>query len=219
MNEHQIWAQLDLRANIVCGMLKQILDESMDASDDGEGSDQQRRSDITDGRSSETEIGVADDTDGTTSSDEEAEEDEQSDASYGDGLEEVKDGFAELRDLSEKDFDEAEGESLGSAGEVDFDPPSPKISRRSRLKNVAKTGHLELDDGFFDLSSFNAETEQAEAIAVSRGKLARDSDDEDTDESIDLFAPIDDTEMFAEEDLENSGGGECHPTGCCVSSL
>ncbi|KAL1739173.1 hypothetical protein HDZ31DRAFT_69214 [Schizophyllum fasciatum] len=63
--------------------------------------------------------------------------------------------------------------------------PSRPPARRAR-------GHPKLDDGFFDLAVFKAETEAAEARCVSRGRLDdEDGSDEDGDDmSVDLFAPV-----------------------------
>ncbi|KAI0304855.1 U3 small nucleolar ribonucleoprotein complex, subunit Mpp10 [Russula brevipes] len=52
-------------------------------------------------------------------------------------------------------------------------------------------GHPGLNDDFFDLEEFNAETEEAEAAFVSNGALDADSDDIASDEDdIDYFASI-----------------------------
>ncbi|KAL4068064.1 U3 small nucleolar ribonucleoprotein complex, subunit Mpp10, partial [Scleroderma citrinum] len=64
--------------------------------------------------------------------------------------------------------------------------------------------HSEVDDDFFDLQEFNAETEQAEAKSVSKGRLRHDSDSEDSGDDepdIDLFEPVD----GAEDEEEMSG--------------
>lgn len=72
------------------------------------------------------------------------------------------------------------------------DPSSDDSEDELRsLKNLKrKRGkHSELDDDFFDLAAFNAETEQAEARSSSNGRLGGEEDsDEDIDMSVDLFA-------------------------------
>ena len=63
-----------------------------------------------------------------------------------------------------------------------------------------------MDDGFFSLAEFNAETEEAEGENVSRGRLGQDDDDDDdADDDVDFFAPVDDMSetLFEEDDLEN----------------
>jgi U3 small nucleolar ribonucleoprotein component len=55
-----------------------------------------------------------------------------------------------------------------------------------------KDDHSGLDDGFFNLEEFNAETEEAETAFVSNGALNADSDDIASDEDdIDYFVSVD----------------------------
>jgi len=109
-------------------------------------------------------------------------------------------------ETSEEDDDDSE-RGLSMFDTIRKKPAIAKSSKRS-----------EVDDDFFDLQEFNAETEKAEAKSVSKGRLHRDSDSEDSgdDEAdIDLFGPMADAEMD-EEDM--SGGAYFCDTRihCCL---
>ncbi|KAF7306953.1 U3 small nucleolar ribonucleoprotein MPP10 [Mycena indigotica] len=138
-------------------------------------------------------------------------EDEQANEDVDEGmLEEMaafENGDFDVED-SEEDSD-LESEEQSSEGEADLgegiaslrDPSSDEELEQSRPKRRKKASS-ELDDDFFDLATFNAETEEAEARTVSKGGLG--VEDSDDDELIDLFAPVD-QENFDEEDEENAG--------------
>ncbi|OBZ79155.1 U3 small nucleolar RNA-associated protein MPP10 [Grifola frondosa] len=127
------------------------------------------------------------------SQDEESEEDGEEDV-------DLEEGIVELHDPSDEDEEDDEG--------LELDKPSIlKGGTRALRWRPKPTSHPELDDGFFDLATFNAETEEAEAQAVSKGKLGKDDDDDEDDvgddESVDLFASVDDTTTLDEADLEH----------------
>ncbi|KAJ7788463.1 Mpp10 protein-domain-containing protein [Mycena olivaceomarginata] len=108
----------------------------------------------------------------------------------------------ELREWTDSEEAESEEESddngdLGEGVTSLRDPSSDEDTNPPLALN------LDLDDGFFDLASFNAETEEAEARKVSRGRL--DGDDSEDEGSIDLFAPVDVAENFDEEDEDEAG--------------
>ena len=194
----QVWAQLELRTNGVCEMLSKALDGSLMWDEDvdarllnGVGADDQEEEDEGGGARKKLRfedlsqediksLGVQPDVlkrliehmdvdgDGEEEVDDEEEEEEDEDEEFGEEVMTLKDP-----------------EALDSPG------PSrpPRLSRRSKL-----FASSQLDDGFFDLASFNAETEEAEAKHVSRGRLKSLNEDEDSEsdpESIDYFAAVD----------------------------
>ncbi|EEB95812.1 hypothetical protein MPER_05161, partial [Moniliophthora perniciosa FA553] len=71
------------------------------------------------------------------------------------------------------------------------------------VKTPKSAAHDELNDGFFDLNTFNTKTEQAEAKKASSGRLDEDEESSDEEGSVNLFAPVDNFEAFEEDDLEN----------------
>ena len=218
MSDEQIWAELELRAQGVCEMLNYALDgEIRDAAEDeeGEGAEDARGKELermrqaliaegfdpaelegldldgmeVDEDSEEDDDEEDEDSEDDEESDESEDEDDGEDADLGEDVE-------ELRDPSDEE-------------ELDVEEPSFLNGGKRTLKLKRKGGHPVLDDGFFNLAEFNAETEAAESKNVSRGRLSKDDeDDEDEDEdaeSVDLFTPVDDPETFDEEDLENGG--------------
>lgn len=199
MDEDQLWAQLELRAQHVCEVLDFALEAGEEDDEDEEEGDEVKTAkkklldrigermdpdDLDDlEMDDDGEYGGSDDDDDESSGEEESEEDEQDEE---DGDEELGEDVAELRDPSDE-----EGESSSS----DLDKPSsaPGVKRPSRWK--PKTGaHAQLDDGFFSLAAFNAETEEAESKTVSKGRLSADDEDsdEDMEEEVDYFTAVDD---------------------------
>ena len=194
----QVWAQLELRAKGVCEMLTKALDGTLmdeDADlrmlngvDDGEDEDEDdvggARKKLRFEELSQEDIeslGVEPDVLRRLMEGMEVE---------GDGEEELDDEESEDEDDDDEEFGEEvtplrDSEVLGSPGPS----RSPRLSRRSK-----PSAGSQLDDGFFDLASFNAETQEAEAKHVSRGRLKSLNEDEDSEsdeESIDYFAAVD----------------------------
>jgi U3 small nucleolar RNA-associated protein MPP10 len=68
-----------------------------------------------------------------------------------------------------------------------------------------------LDDGFFSIDEFNRETEELESKTRSRGSLGADDEEDEADEEVDYFVPVeDDAEAFEEDDDEESSAySEC----------
>jgi U3 small nucleolar RNA-associated protein MPP10 len=178
LDKDQIWAQLELRAQNICKMLDYAVN----------------------GTEKITEHGItsnADNLEQDSSEEEEEEEDEEDDS-----------------DLTYKESDdnsEAEEGSRGSSEEVPFeegviglrdpsvdsDEEEEELVGDSRIFSSAtpsgtKHVHSGLDDSFFNLKEFNAETEEAEAAFVSNGALNDDLDDIASDEDdIDYFTSVD----------------------------
>ncbi|KIP11982.1 hypothetical protein PHLGIDRAFT_10298 [Phlebiopsis gigantea 11061_1 CR5-6] len=194
MDDEQIWAQLELRAKNLADVLEYALEGTgvvPESDEESEGSSIKRRKgllgledgDLDMDANMEMDLDADEDSeDEDMDSEDEEEDDEEENDDEDENEEYAEEDYGEdvtqLRDPSDEDDD------------VDLDAPSLK-KRRGRGKKGK--GHPELDDGFFDLSAFNAETEEAEARASSRGKLGRGdgSDDEDADlEDVDLFTSV-----------------------------
>ncbi|CAL1715634.1 unnamed protein product [Somion occarium] len=212
MDEDQLWTQLDLRAKGICDFLEYTMEaageqEESDEdenelkalkkrkmmSEEGEDIDDMSMDGLDDIEDSEEES-EEEDEDKNELSDEEDEEveseDDGDDAHLGESTVELRDPSDEEDEESDLDLDQQP--SFLSGGQ-----------RKSKWKRKAAS-HPELDDGFFDLAAFNAETEEAEARASSRGKLSRDDDSDEEDEedaSIDYFAQVDDDVEEEDADL------------------
>jgi len=172
LDRDQIWAQLELRTQSICKMLEFALDGTEDAAENGITS---TTNNLEQDPQQEDEDDDDDDDDSTfEGSDDESEPDQEPDGSS-DGQPE---GVIGLRDHS---MDEEDEELTGGS-------PVPSSVSPSRMTG----GHIGLNDDFFDLEEFNAETEEAEAGFVSNGALDADLDDIDSDEDdIDYFASVD----------------------------
>ncbi|KAG6911942.1 hypothetical protein DXG01_000190 [Tephrocybe rancida] len=212
MNDEQIWVQLDLRAKNVCEILEHVLEGGPegDSKDEmeGEGSDDEIEQDehlkkmlkaLANGEDVDFDLPEGMEMD--DSFDEDAFLDESSDEGSDEGEDEE-----DLEDLEDED-DLQEGVTDlrdPSSDESDAGLDAAPSMKRKPRKNKSKK-HSQLDDRFFDLATFNAETEQAEARSSSKGRLGDDDEDSDDDMSIDLFAAVDDEET--PDDL-GEGAGE-----------
>ena len=195
----QVWAQLELRAQGVCEMLSKALDGSLMLEDDadvlmlnGVGADEDEDEDEDGGARKKLRF------------EDLSPEDVKSLGIAPDvlkrlieGTEVDEDGEEEVDDEESDDDDDDDGEEFGEEVTTLKDPEaldSPGPSRPSRLSRRSRSlAGSELDDGFFDLASFNAETAEAEAKHVSRGRLKSLNEDEDSEsdrESIDYFAAV-----------------------------
>ncbi|KAF9044727.1 Mpp10 protein [Hymenopellis radicata] len=191
--KQQVWAQLDLKAKHMSELLERALEpEPQDLASDDEGRDEalsKALEALSKGEQSDFDFGdlaLEDDDDMDEFSSGRREEEESSDEEpHEEGVMDLKQGDSSDEDAFDDEF---------AAG------PS-----RQRRKSKKSRSSSELDDGFFDLRAFNADSEAAESRAVSNGRL--DGDEDSDDESIDLFAPVNDDEGFEEADLENDSRG------------
>ena len=176
LDKDQIWAQLELRTQSVCKMLEYALNGTEESTEHGFAP----ASDDSEQNSSEE-----DDSDLTyVESDDNSEPDEESRESSDGGL--LEEGVTELRDPS------ADSEEEGLVKDSRISSSSSSLG--------TKGDHSGLDDGFFDLEEFNAETEEAEADFVSNGALNADWDNTASDEDdIDYFTPVN-GQLHADDD-------------------
>ncbi|KAF8560374.1 hypothetical protein OG21DRAFT_1492752 [Imleria badia] len=174
MNIDQIWQQLDLRAARVCENLQTLLgednDEDENANLDGENSNGSEDEDEDDAE----EMDIDDD----ESIWEELSDGEEDGSSTAEGVVNLQD------EISEDDEDPGPPTSMLDVVRSQKLSPSESYSQ----------GHSDLDDGFFDLATFNAETSEVEAKEVYKRKLNFVADEDSAEESeVDLFGSVDDT--------------------------
>lgn len=205
MNDDQIWEQLDLRAKKLCQTLEEALEGTKEDEDENEDSilegKELRKFLIGDEDGLEELDGIDweaeedfEDEDSNGDDDEEDEEDNSESESDENDAELGLDLTEELRDPSSDEHSEADDPHL------DLDLPGKRNTRHKKRKS----GHSVLDDDFFDLASFNAEADEAEARSVSKGRLGDDDDElSDDDMSVDLFAPVDDVDNLEDETLDD----------------
>ncbi|KAI0757031.1 U3 small nucleolar ribonucleoprotein complex, subunit Mpp10 [Daedaleopsis nitida] len=225
MSDEQVWAELELRAQNVCDVLDYALDGPTlgdESGEEGGEDDEEGERELKKMRQALIDEGFdPDEVEGMGFEDDEDEdEDEEDDDEDEDDSEENEE---------EEDEDESEDQEVGEEGDLgevveelrdpsgedededDLEAEEPSFlgaGKRTLKLKPKRGGHPVLDDGFFDLAAFNAEIEAAESKNVSRGRLSKDDEDEDEDEdidSVDYFAPVDDAEVFDEEDLDNGG--------------
>lgn len=183
MNTDQIWQQLDLRAARVCESLQTLQGEDEDKKTDleGENSDSDESEDEDDAEEM--------DIDGDENSWEEVSGEEEDGNS-------TMEGVVNLREeISEDDGDHGPPTSMLDVVRGQ-QKPNPS---RSRFQ-----GHADIDDDFFDLAAFNAETSEVEAKASKR-KLSLDADEDSAEEcEVDLFGSVDDSETGVDDGLGES---------------
>lgn len=184
--------QLDLRAQTVCDLLEYALEtgkseEEMSGEEEGECEDEEDDNDklqrITEALGKGGDI----DLEGLQMEfDEEMDVEDESTEESGESEDAGGDTGEDREDIVHLRSDESQSDGEASNTLFDF----IKTSAMSKKRKRADHG---LNDDFFDLDAFNAESERAEAKSSSRGHLADGSDDsEDENMSVDLFAPTQD---------------------------
>ncbi|KAF9526428.1 U3 small nucleolar ribonucleoprotein complex, subunit Mpp10 [Crepidotus variabilis] len=206
MDDEQIWAQLDLRTQTMCRMLDFVLegeaedtDSKLDSFDEDHDQDDEERLRLALEalQAEEGNLSMSELLEKYGYDEEDLEEYEDDEDDFGGELElpgesgdatmddDMEENISPLRDTSSND----------NALDVRLQPSLKHPKKR-------KLGGSELDDGFFDLVEFNADTERAEARSSSRGRLSGD-DEEDEDEPIDFFSNIDAMEETVDEEADS----------------
>ena len=150
---------------------------------------------------------------------------DKEDFDFQDGMDSDEDSFEQSDDEDDEGTvtgsESGDAESIAAEGVVGLhdssssedsggdETPSSLVDVTTKRNTIPppKNGdcsQAQLDDAFFNLASFNAETERAEAMTSSSGHLGGDGDS-DSDISVDLFAPLDQTE-YSHDDIEEEGG-------------
>lgn len=176
MNIDQIWQQLDLRAARVCENLQALQGEDEDEDEDEKAEGENSNNDESEDEDEDDveEMDVDDDDENLWEELSGGEEDGSS----------VAEGIVNLQEESSEDEDHEPPTSMLDVihGQQKLDP-SRSYSQ----------GHSGLDDGFFNLATFNAETSEVEAKEVSKRKFVEDEDSAEESE-VDLFGSVDDSE-------------------------
>ncbi|RXW22962.1 hypothetical protein EST38_g2893 [Candolleomyces aberdarensis] len=196
LDEDQIWAQLDIRTKHMCEVLEVVLEGELPEDEDAEALDRAelvRALEEEEDSFDEDEDSYEEEEEGSMDDSSDDESDEEGDFhGFGSGEEE---GVMDLDDGS-SDEDNSHSEDGDSDENMSEEGTLVRTVPRKRKRGVTS----ELDDGFFDLSSFKAEIEQAEARSSSRGHLADEDDSDDEPDSVDLFAPVENSADGEEDD-------------------
>ncbi|KAJ3977012.1 U3 small nucleolar ribonucleoprotein complex, subunit Mpp10 [Lentinula raphanica] len=225
MDDDQIWSQLDLRTKDLCEVLDNILDkepddedlerENLELDDDDDEDEDEEDDEELDEKFEEavqrmkngedvdfSELGLDESLkdlilEGAFDEDEDdsALDEDGEGGESGESGDEYAEEKVALRDSFSDDEDE-EGPSRSM-----MDVIAHKRSTQNKKRPGSRSGDSDLDDDFFDLNTFNIQTEQAEARNTSSGILNDDDDEED--EEVDLFAPID-LEELDDDDTGNN---------------
>lgn len=204
MSEDQVWEQLDLRTKNICQMLELILggqeDGGIELSTERLGQSLETLEDGEDIELDDFADGIDTDEDSLDQSDDE-EDEEDTESESGDTEDIATEDVVGLHDSSSSE-DSDHDENSSSMIDVTSKSNAPLPKKRREHPQA------QLDDGFFNLVSFNAETERAEAKTSSSGHLGEEGDSDSDDISIDLFAPLDQVEYSDDEDDAEEEAGE-----------
>ncbi|KAG8833157.1 hypothetical protein FRC17_011228 [Serendipita sp. 399] len=197
MDVDQVWSQLELRAKSVCDLVD-IFFEGEYPDPDALAGDEEA------GDKMEVDEEDEEDSEEDETSDDEDDEEEESD-SESDPQQDLGDYIMPLA---------SERPRPSRVSTSSFSVASRALTNGKELSNKGTDSvrakrdgprHPTLDDDFFSISEFNREIESAEAKTSSKGRLKAskndDSDEDDDNESIDLFADVGDA--FEEDDGEN----------------
>jgi U3 small nucleolar RNA-associated protein MPP10 len=213
MSEDQVWSQLDLKAQGVCRILQLAIADTQ--GDDGNlemdalgpsVSNEQLEQALQALKKGDDHGSLAElfGSDGSLQFSEEVDSEGIRDSTDTSDME-SEEGAVDSEDYPEviiglRDQSFSEGNYLSG------EPVHKRIGvlRNSRKSGSRKISGSELDDDFFSLKGFNAETEEFEALNVSGGGLAESDDDAEEDEA-DLFAPVDN--QANDSDLEDGAQG------------
>lgn len=218
MDDEQVWAQLDLRTKAICRMLDFVLEGASEGAEAEELSEEE--SDEEPFMDEDTELkfraaiqayqngehdGDINDVLAQFGLGEDGDEDMEGEWEDED---EDEDGFG-MSDDRDEDAEEGEEEEEGEEGISPLrDHELEQGNRKKPLlppsrKQKGKFPSSELDDDFFNLAEFNADTERAEAKYSTRGRLSGDDSDEE-EMDVDLFANVDLND--GDEDGEDGDG-------------
>jgi len=176
LDRDQIWAQLELRAQSICKMLEFALDGTEDPAES-------RITSTTDNLEQDSQ----------EEEEEEEEDDDDSDSTF-EGSDDDSESDQEVDGSSDE---QPSGEGVVGLRDHSMDEEDEELTKGSHVPTSVSPprtegGHFGLNDNFFDLEEFNAETEEGEAGFVSNGALDADLGDIASDEDdIDYFASVD----------------------------
>lgn len=242
LSQRMVWEQLDMRTSKVLDLYKEIVrDGDSSGEEDNDNADAELENGLDEGDSDEELL------EGQEDEDEDEDEmmseldDEEDGSDDSEDFNPDEEGytppelaepyFAPLRDSAEEDEEEeVEGDEVEEQVDdsSESDSESPAHRRKSGKKGSPSSaqptvkGKSSVDRGFFSISDFNAQTNEAEEqmnryMRSGKSKSANDislnglEDDDEEDEEIDYFAPAagalgeEDEEEEEEEDDEDEG--------------
>lgn len=189
MDPEQVWAQLELRAEGLCRIIKEV---AQPEADDEDGSvmgweEEEEEEDSTEDMTVEEwekmmaeggyEEGMSDEEGSDEEEDSEMESEDDEDVEMGSGSEgELELGSDEEGLLDEDEDEEGEGEEDDDEDEATDDDADDGYAPGPSKPRTAQ--HPTLDDTFFSIDDFNRQTEEMEAGRVTSGALGGDEDEE-----------------------------------------